>query len=134
VDGLVNECAKKCEQGIGDLRQLEYLEKGSGSAVLKLQFLRPPRKFLSTMRDLPGLYWDQGKSRYFPLSSKPKSSPQPTYNPEPISGDATNATAGHSTSEPNDGRSSKRKRGVLWNATETIRGSVNASQSHRCRQ
>ena len=86
------------------------------------------------MRDLPGLYWDEAKKRYFPLSSKPKTSSQPSHSLQPSS-DELDATIGQSASMPSSGRYVKRKRGgVLWNTAERLRGSVYASQNRRCLQ
>lgn len=58
--------------------------------------------------ELPGLYWDEERNRYFPLSSKPKGGLKPTTNSGPD-------TVGF----PTTGRHLKRKRkAFLWSTTQ----------------
>ena len=56
-------------------------------------------------KDLPGLYWDEDKKRYFPLSSKPAGGPPPKPKPEP---GAPSASAEPSSHQERPGRHKQR--------------------------
>ncbi|KAF9807350.1 hypothetical protein IEO21_08262 [Rhodonia placenta] len=86
-------------------------------------------------RDLPGLYWDEEKKRYFPLTSKPKTLPGrvlPGVHPE---------HAGHRLplqAPLDEGPLPKRRRlyaerygHPTWNAAETVRTSLGSSRRSR---
>lgn len=58
-------------------------------------------------RDLPGLYWDEDKKRYFPISSRPAgTAPQKPAPPNP-SGSATHS--GQQEHDPRKGTSDRRR-------------------------
>ena len=77
--------------------------------------------FLSTYKrlmpkDLPGLYWDENRSRYFPLSSRTKQAPPPT---ETITSYHTKETRGFFDATNEKARKCRPRKSVLWRANET---------------
>ncbi|KAF7985896.1 hypothetical protein HWV62_43786 [Athelia sp. TMB] len=81
------------------------------------------------MRDLPGMYWDADKNRYFPIGSKPAAPPtsgsaRPQRNlPESKPSADTRKAA----------QNPKRKRVPgAWQANERMKGSVFSAQTRRC--
>ncbi|KAH9948875.1 hypothetical protein B0H21DRAFT_206171 [Amylocystis lapponica] len=75
-------------------------------------------------RELPGLYWDEDKNRYFPLSSKPKTPSDGALQLQlPQSGRAVRSMPSRFVPE---GHATKRRRvGVegIWSASESLRAS-----------
>lgn len=74
-------------QGILGSRTAEYelTESSIISYVLKFR----PYRLDMKRKDLPGLYWDETKQRYFPISSKPRTKPPIQHiEPEPGRGDS----------------------------------------------
>ncbi|GLB38232.1 putative protein modification by small protein conjugation or removal [Lyophyllum shimeji] len=75
--------------------------------------------------ELPGLYWDAERNRYFPLASKPKPTPKaPT--PAPTSDRGTSAE------EDRPARHLKRKRtSSRWHITESARTTCYSNKRHQ---
>ncbi|KAG5646518.1 hypothetical protein DXG03_003285 [Asterophora parasitica] len=77
---------------------------------------------------LPGLYWDAERNRYFPLSSKPKVPAAISQSGPKKHESSEAATAGD---RPTATRSLKRKRISTWNATELSRTTCYAHGRYR---
>jgi hypothetical protein len=65
-------------------------------------------------KDLPGLYWDEERSRYFPLSSRPKRAPPPA---ETITSHHTKGKRGFF--DALNEKAAQKRRSVPWHANET---------------
>ncbi|TFK73642.1 hypothetical protein BDN72DRAFT_875735 [Pluteus cervinus] len=73
--------------------------------------------------ELPGFYWDEERNRYFPLSSRPKTTLTPTVAP----------VAAHPPEGPRNFLSThgrRRRPHALWDLTETLRNTVNYSKRY----
>ena len=64
-------------------------------------------------KDLPGFYWDENRSRYFPLSSRTKQAPAPT---ETITSYHTKGTRGIFDAINEKAQKCGRRKSVLWHA------------------
>ncbi|TFK52231.1 hypothetical protein OE88DRAFT_1678258 [Heliocybe sulcata] len=83
-------------------------------------------------RELPGLYFDEEKNRYFPLSSKPKELPQPSQPGNDASRENSSDSTDGEDSRVDARRSRKRiqKRGP-WAVTSELRSGPSYACRHR---